>query len=73
MSNGKKWRTKDLSANRRRRASTELRGRRSKAAPATKKWKHVYTRSAKVARARQLGFEYPKRTDRQLLDEHVDG
>ncbi len=29
--------------------------------PKEKNWKLVYTRSAKLARAKQLGFEYPKK------------
>jgi len=33
-----------------------------------KKWKLVYLRSEKLARAKQLGFEYPRKTSRQLLD-----
>jgi predicted protein tyrosine phosphatase len=28
--------------------------------PRAKKWKEIYTRSEKVARARKLGFEYPR-------------
>jgi predicted protein tyrosine phosphatase len=27
--------------------------------PREKRWKHVYTRSAKLARAQKLGFDYP--------------
>ena len=37
-----------------------------------KKWKRVHTRASKVARARQLGFEYPRRTSDELLSEHLD-
>lgn len=39
-----------------------------------KNWKHLYLRSVKIARARQLGFEYPRKYTRQLLEEadHVD-
>ncbi len=33
-----------------------------------KNWKHVYLRSEKMRRAKQLGFEYPKRSTRQMLD-----
>jgi hypothetical protein len=33
-----------------------------------KKWNLVYLRSEKLARAKQLGFEYPRKTSRQLLD-----
>lgn len=34
-----------------------------------KNWKHVYLRSEKMRRAKQLGFEYPKRSTRQMLDD----
>jgi hypothetical protein len=30
--------------------------------PREKRWKHVYTRSAKLARAQKLGFDYPRVT-----------
>jgi hypothetical protein len=33
-----------------------------------KKWKLVYLRSAKLSRAKQLGFEYPRKNIRQLLE-----
>lgn len=33
-----------------------------------KKWKEVYLRSEKMRRAKQLGFEYPKKSTRQMLD-----
>ncbi|MDE1464834.1 hypothetical protein [Spartinivicinus poritis] len=33
-----------------------------------KNWKMVYLRSEKLSRARQLGFEYPRKDIRQLLD-----
>lgn len=32
-----------------------------------KNWKLMYTRSAKSVRAKQLGFQYPIRTQRQLV------
>jgi len=35
--------------------------------PREKLWKNVYTRSAKSARAEQLGIDYPQVTDKQLL------
>ncbi len=35
-----------------------------------KKWKLIYMRRCKVARAKQLGFEYPRKSQRQLLDQH---
>jgi hypothetical protein len=37
-----------------------------------KNWKMVYLRSEKLSRAKQLGFDYPKKTVRQLLD-YEDG
>ena len=36
-----------------------------------KNWKHLYTRSEKLRRARQLKIEYPIRTVRQTLDSEV--
>ena len=36
--------------------------------PREKKWRHLYTRKVKVRRAHQLGFEYPKITERERLD-----
>lgn len=33
-----------------------------------KNWKLLYLRSEKLLRARQLGFDYPIRTTRQLLE-----
>ena len=35
--------------------------------PREKRWKNVYTRSAKLARAQKLGFEYPRVTETQLV------
>ena len=34
-----------------------------------KKWKLMYLREEKLARAKQLGFTYPKKSGRQLLDQ----
>lgn len=34
-----------------------------------KNWKHMYLRSEKMKRAEQLGFEYPIRSTRQMLDD----
>lgn len=31
--------------------------------PREKRWKDVYTRSAKLARAQKLGFDYPRVTE----------
>lgn len=36
-----------------------------------KNWKHLYGRSLKVSRARQLGMEYPIKSGRQLLDKEI--
>lgn len=35
--------------------------------PREKRWKRVYTRSAKLARAHQLGFDYPRVTESQVV------
>lgn len=34
-----------------------------------KNWKHVYLRSEKLRRAKQLGFQYPRLSQQQLLDQ----
>jgi hypothetical protein len=34
-----------------------------------KKWKMLYLRSEKLKRAKQLGFEYPVKNSRQVLDQ----
>lgn len=34
-----------------------------------KNWKALYTRSVKLARAKQLGIEYPRHTEKELADE----
>lgn len=36
--------------------------------PREKNWKHVYTRSEKRHRARQLGFEYPRESETDLVN-----
>ena len=33
-----------------------------------KKWRNVYTRSEKLRRARQLGMEYPRKSQREVMD-----
>jgi len=33
-----------------------------------KNWKLIYTRSCKLARAKQLGFDYPRKSQRELFD-----
>lgn len=38
--------------------------------PVSKSWKFMGRRRDKVARAQKLGFDYPRRTDRQLLEDH---
>jgi hypothetical protein len=37
-----------------------------------KKWKMLYLRSEKLKRAKQLGFDYPVKTSRQVLDRTLD-
>ena len=36
-----------------------------------KKWKLMYFRKNKLARAKQLGFDYPVKNQRQLLDQEL--
>ena len=36
--------------------------------PREKKWKHIYTRSNKLHRAKQLGFDYPRVSESILAD-----
>ncbi len=36
-----------------------------------KNWKMVYLRSEKLRRGEQLGFQYPTKAARQLLDDEV--
>ncbi|MEM6784578.1 MAG: hypothetical protein AAF624_12680 [Bacteroidota bacterium] len=38
-------------------------------APREKKWKQVYTRSEKLRRAKQLGFEYPRLSTSEMVDQ----
>ena len=37
-----------------------------------KKWRLIYLRSEKLARAQQLGMEYPRKGMRQMLDVLTD-
>jgi len=39
--------------------------------PREKRWKNLYTRSVKLARAQQLGLDYPRTTEKQLIQEEV--
>lgn len=39
--------------------------------PREKKWRHLYTRSVKLRRAQQLGFEYPRLNERERLETEV--
>jgi len=39
--------------------------------PREKKWRHLYTRSVKVRRAQQLGFEYPRLNEGERLETEV--
>jgi predicted protein tyrosine phosphatase len=41
--------------------------------PKVKRWKELYTRSQKVARARQLGFEYPRVSREEVADDAERG
>ena len=36
-----------------------------------KKWKLMYFRKNKLVRAKQLGFDYPVKSQRQLLDQEL--
>lgn len=40
--------------------------------PKEKNWKHLYTRSVKLARAQQLGFDYPRITEKQLVQQEYE-
>lgn len=35
-----------------------------------KNWKHLYIRSNKLSRSKQLGFDYPRVTEAQLIQAH---
>ena len=37
--------------------------------PREKQWKNLYMRSVKLARAQQLGIDYPRTTEKQLVQE----
>ena len=37
-----------------------------------KNWKMLYTRSVKIFRAKQLCFEYPRKSYRQLIEKELD-
>lgn len=39
--------------------------------PREKQWKNLYTRSVKLARAQQLGFDYPRTTEKQLIQDEL--
>ena len=39
--------------------------------PREKKWKHVYTRSNKLHRAKQLGFEYPRVSESEMMEQET--
>lgn len=55
-----------------RRSQADQHGKANAVQPRTpkpeKNWKLMYIRSAKLARARQLGLIYPIRSTRQLLE-----
>lgn len=70
VSKGKSWRTKDAAKQRKAERSANHRAGRHKE-PREKNWKRLYVRSNKLARARQLGFEYPRKSKREIIDEHL--
>ena len=35
------------------------------------KWKMLYLRSEKLARAKQLGIDYPRKNSRQLIEQTI--
>lgn len=37
-----------------------------------KKWKMLYLRSEKLSRAKKLGFEYPRKSYRQLIEKELE-
>jgi predicted protein tyrosine phosphatase len=39
--------------------------------PREKQWKNLYTRSVKLARAQQLGIDYPRTTEKQLIQGEI--
>lgn len=39
--------------------------------PREKKWKHLYTRFAKLVRAKQLGIDYPRVTEKKLAQQET--
>ncbi|MEM8710296.1 MAG: hypothetical protein AAGG01_05050 [Planctomycetota bacterium] len=52
------------------RLERDARRRAFEAISPEKNWKLLYIRSNKLARARQLGFDYPRRSKLQFLDDH---
>ncbi len=71
MSIGKKWRLRDRARRQQAQNAEVLRMQRGDE-PREKKWRFLYLRSEKLARAKQLGIDYPRKTERQVLAEHVD-
>lgn len=39
--------------------------------PPEKKWDQLYLRKEKLKRAQQLGIEYPRKSERQYLDQEI--
>lgn len=70
MSRGKSWRGTDAAKQRRATRTERLQTEQSDE-PREKNWKHLYLRSNKLARARQLGFDYPRKSTREVINEHM--
>jgi len=76
MSRGKAWRRSKETTKQAASARVEkIRENRSPGLkfqfPGEKRWKDMAGRSNKIRRGRQLGFEYPRKTQRDILDEHA--
>ncbi len=70
MSRGKSWRRSEAAKERRDTRTERLQTERNDE-PREKNWKLLYLRSNKLARARQLGFDYPRKSRREVIDEHM--
>lgn len=65
--NNKEKRAKRILNNKRDQQTNQQ--KREKVSP-PKNWKHVYLRSEKLRRAKQLGFDYPVKSNSILLKEY---